>query len=104
MFFKEALAGVRVTYFSRRFSEELNILRRGIMLTEYSHYRLIQVRENWTRPATIRTRTSKYAHANTDKHKANLLLTELCADHLSILPLSAGLSITVIRNYALKSP
>ncbi len=26
MFFKEALAGVRVTYFSRRFSEELNIL------------------------------------------------------------------------------
>lgn len=65
MFFKEALAGVRVTYFSRRFSEELNILRRGIMLAEYSHYRLIQAQENWTQPAMIRTRTSQYAQADT---------------------------------------
>lgn len=65
MFFKEALAGVRVTYFSWRFSEELNILRRGIMLAEYSHYRLIQALENWTRPAMIRTRTSQHAHTDT---------------------------------------
>lgn len=65
MFFKEALAGVRVTYFSRRFSEEPNILRRGIMLAEYSHYRLIQAQENWTRPAMIRTRASQHAHTDT---------------------------------------
>lgn len=78
MFFKEALAGVRVTYFSRRFSEELNILRRGIMLAEYSHYHLFRAQENWTRPAMIRTRASQYAHTDsqtlTNTHSQNFVM------------------------------
>lgn len=91
MFFKEALAGVRVTYFSRRFSEELNILRRGIMLAEYSHYRLIRAQENWTRPAMIRTRASQYAHTNTqtltNTHSQNFVMIM----YACILSLSAWL-------------
>ncbi len=45
------------------------------MLAEYSHYRLIQVQENWTRPAMIRTWASQHAHTkNQTCYKQNFVM------------------------------